>query len=257
MSSLITLITDFGTADGYVGAMKGRILDMNPQADVVDITHDIKPQAIRQAAWCLKRAAATFPKDTVHVAVIDPGVGSSRDAVLFKSADQWFVGPDNGVFSEIILAGGIQQGYRLHDETKWWQKHASFDGLAIFVPAATCLTLGIDPLEMGRSASDFLVLETPQPLFEKNRLVGEIIMFDRFGNAITNLRRKDLERLERRPGTVCVGDIRLTLVGHYQEGEESTGVAVINSDGLVELSVFQGSARERFGLNNGEPVEIE
>jgi len=256
MPQVITLTTDFGTADGYVGAMKGRILDMHPAAYIVDISHDITPQGVRLAAWCLKRASATFPLGTVHAAVIDPGVGSGRAAIAFESGGHWFVGPDNGVFSEIITGNGVRKGYRLHDETRWWRKHSSFDGLALFAPAAACLALGIDPGEMGRPATDFLLLETPAPAAAGSSIVGEILMFDRFGNAITNIRRTDLAGLRQKPETAVIGGRRLPLLDHYQDGMSLAGAAIINSDGLVEICVFTDSARERLELAIGDRVMV-
>lgn len=256
MAAIITLTTDFGTVDGYVGAMKGRILSMTPEATLVDITHDIEPQRILQAAWCLKRSAIEFPVNSIHIAVIDPGVGSSRPAVLLKSQNRWFIGPDNGVFSEILKVGGIQEGYRLHDQTEWWKKHSSFDGLALFAPAAACLAKGIDPAEMGEPWTDFTILESPAPTLEIGRMVGEIILFDRFGNAITNIDSSVMGQLSGKPVSATTENGRFSMVEHYDQGTTRKGVAIINSDGLLELSVFSDSARIRYHLKVGDRVVL-
>lgn len=256
MTAIITLITDFGTADGFVGAMKGRILSMNPQVRIVDITHEIEPQNVRQASWCLKRAAVQYPAETVHVVVVDPGVGSERGAALLRCRNQWFVGPDNGVFSEVIREAGIEKGYRLHNETRWWKKHRSFDGLALFAPAAACLSNGIDAQTLGDEWRDFHILDNPKPVVADTDVTGEIICFDRFGNAMTTIGESDLARLRGRSTVAVVGDVRFVMVDHYQAGTEEAGIAVINSDGRLELSVCRASARERFALRIGDAVQV-
>lgn len=257
MTAIITLTTDFGTVDGYVGAMKGRILSMNPEVTIVDLTHEIESQALMQAAWSLKRSTATFPSETVHVAVIDPGVGSNRDALLIRSGNRWFVGPDNGVFSEIIRSGGIQQGVRLYSETAWWKKHSSFDGLSLFAPAAACLTNGIDPLSIGEPIQECLMLDSPQPVVENGAVVGDIILFDRFGNAMTNIHKSLLKQLGTNPDSAEVAGRCFPVVDHYEQGAASEGVSIINSDGYLELAVFASSARERFGLAIGDRVLLK
>lgn len=256
MISIITLTTDFGTADGYAGAMKGRILSMNPAATVIDITHEIEPQGIRQAAWCLFRAAPAFPEGSIHVAVVDPGVGSQRHAVLLRSKERWFVGPDNGVFSQIIKRCGLQQGFRLKPRTSWWEKHGSFDGLALFAPAAACLSNGIDPELLAEKWDRFVLLDDPEPVFEDNTLTGEIVMFDRFGNGLTNISVAAVEGLAEKAISVTAGGQQFELVDHYQAGSASKGMAIINSDGFLEVSVFGGSAREVHHLAIGVPVIV-
>ena len=256
MTSIITLTTDFGTADGYVGAMKGRILTLNPKANIVDITHEIEPQGIRQVAWCLLRAVPSFPEESVHVAVVDPGVGSERHAILLRSGNRWFVGPDNGIFSGIIGQFGQQEGFSLHRETPWWKKHRSFDGCALFAPAAACLTIGIDPVEMGVAADDFILLDDREPVCENNTLTGEIVMFDRFGNGLTNISEVRLGELSKKTLSVAVMGQVFEIADHYQAGSESKGLALINSDGFLELSVFGGSARDVLNLKVGDPVVV-
>ncbi|MBU2648345.1 SAM-dependent chlorinase/fluorinase [bacterium] len=257
MTTLITLTTDFGTADGYVGAMKGRILAMSPTARLIDISHDIEPQGIRQAAWCLLRAASVFPEESIHVVVVDPGVGSTRQPLLLRSGQRWFVGPDNGVFSGIIRRFGVQQGYRLHPETPWWKKHSSFDGLALFAPAAACLANGIPPVDMGVRGDDWMLLENREPVVQDGTLVGEIILFDRFGNGLTNISQAMLAGFQGRPVSAEVRGVAFEIRDHYQAGAGLDALALVNSDGCLELAVFSGSARERFGLTIGDPVTVK
>ena len=258
MASIVTLTTDFGTVNGYVGAMKGRIMSMNPKVSVVDITHETEPQNVRQAAWCLKRSTVTFPDETVHVVVVDPGVGSTRHAVLIRCRNQWFIGPDNGVLSEIIRDSELQQAYRLHSETRWWQKHRSFDGLALFAPAAACLTNGIDPVELGDPFTDLMLLERSEAVYQDGTISGEIILFDHFGNAITNIHTSLLGRLNRNPDSleITVANYPFRLVDHYEEGADLKGIALINSDDYLELTVYSGSARDQFALKIGDRVLI-
>lgn len=255
MPALITLTTDFGSQDGYVGAMKGRLLGALPGATLVDVSHDIPPQAIRQASWCLARAVPEFPDGSIHIAVVDPGVGSARAPLLAKTARHWLVGPDNGVFARLLGAEPPEALWHLPRDHHHWRAHASFDGLHLFVPAALRLALGDDPDSLGRRVADFVRLPDPAPVWQGARLTGEVLAFDRFGNAITNIRARHIDELPGKP-IIYLGEDWLPLVGHYAEGESGAAMALINSDGLLELAVYCGSARERFGLREGTPVAL-
>lgn len=254
--SIITLTTDFGTRDGYVGAMKGRILSLHPQANIMDITHDIEPQGILEAAWSLYRSTPHFPSSTIHVAVIDPGVGSSRPAVVLKSADHWYVGPDNGVFSQVYRHFGAQSITELYRQTDWWEAHASFDGLALFAPVAACLANSVPLQKMGTPMGNLTLIPSIEPQVEDNLIKGQIIMFDRFGNAITNINQEHLSILHRNDVAITCKQQSLRLVNHYQEGD-SNGMALINSDHLLELAVFNASARKRLKFKVGDPVIVQ
>lgn len=255
MYPLITLTTDFGSQDGYVAAMKGRLLSLCPSARIVDLSHDIPPQALRQGSWCLARAVPEFPDGTLHIAVVDPGVGSARSALLAKTARHWLIGPDNGLFARLLEQEPPEALWHLHRDTPHWRPHASFDGLHLFVPAAARLVLGDEPDTLGRRVSDFVRLPEPGPVWQDGRLLGEILAFDRFGNAITNVRARHLDALAGKP-LVYLGEHWLPLVHHYAEGEGAPGMALFNSDGLLELAVYAGSAQADFVLRVGTPITV-
>lgn len=257
MPSIITLTTDFGTQDGYVGAMKGKILSIHPEAMIVDISHDIEPQNVRQCSWNLVRSTCLFPQGSIHLVVVDPGVGSDRRAVLIRSDERWYVGPDNGVFSEIIREKGTEEIYEIEKETEWWKSHASFDGLALFSPAAAHLSKGLEPQKFCKPISSMLNLfpNTP-PSVEGKTIQGRIVMFDRFGNAITNISKRHLLQLEKPSPYIHCQKQTFSLVSHYEEGKDKPAIAIINSDGFLELSVYSGSARQQFKLEMDQSVSV-
>ncbi len=258
MKPLITLTTDFGTEDGFVGAMKGKILSICPEANIVDITHDITPQNILQASWTLHRSALQFPEGSIHVVVVDPGVGSDRRAILLKSESSWFIGPDNGVFSEIIRRYGSEEIYEIAEQGKGWQSHNSFDGLALFAPAAAYLAKGTSPQEIGNPISEMLaLLPKSSPTRTKNHIQGKILFFDRFGNAITNISRDHLQELINPHYGVSCKTYSFKPAKHYQQGGRGASIAIINSDELLELSVFSDSAEKKFGLKAGDEVVVK
>ncbi len=256
LSSLITLTTDFGTADGYVGAMKGRILTITGAVGVVDISHEIPPQNILYGAWCLRRAAPRFPEGTIHVAVVDPGVGSWRSALVIETSHYYFVGPDNGVLSLAATDDGIVRVVEINENTRQWQKSASFDGLTLFAPVAAHLAGGMALDAVGGDAEDVVMLPEPQPVYAEGVVEGMVVLFDRFGNALTNISRADLENrsIDR---VFLQSGIEAKLCEHYAQLAGSGRVgAVWNSDGRLELSLFEQSLKERLGLEPGEPVRV-
>ncbi|MDH4121964.1 MAG: SAM-dependent chlorinase/fluorinase [Deltaproteobacteria bacterium] len=291
-SPIITLTTDFGTMDGYVGAMKGRILSLLPQARLVDISHDIPPQSVVQGAWCLRRAAAQFPQGTIHLAVVDPGVGTSRDALVVQTRRNWLVGPDNGLLHLAAQDAGIQRIWRITPESlaaSGWdepQKSATFDGLTLFSPLAAWLARGESPAALGEPGEDMLPLEEEAPWIRGGEVLGRVLFFDRFGNAVTNISREMLEghrvvRVELGPMAAVWGlrestrvveavfcetyeDIPLAELSEppaKKPGEswlppEETVGALFNSDGVLELAVYSESLRDAQGLRGGEPVRV-
>ncbi len=252
--ALVTLTTDFGTRDGYVGAMKGRLLTLAPQVRIIDISHDIDAQDVEGAAWCLARACPQFPSGSIHVAVIDPGVGSERPALLAERDGQWFIGPDNGVFARAWRHRPPDAVWHLHRETRWWSAHRSFDGLAVFAPAAACVANGIEAAEMGIRSIHYEPAPEPAPVLEENGLAGEILTFDRFGNAITNLGPEQVAMFAGSAFRVECRAQSWAFVTHYAAQGGTARVALINSDGLLELAVAGDSARERFALERGDRV---
>jgi hypothetical protein len=257
IAPVITLTTDFGTRDGYVGAMKGKILSICPQATIIDITHEIQPQNILQCSWCLLRSAPPFPARTIHVAVVDPGVGSARRPILIKSDNRWYIGPDNGVFSEIIRQLGTEEIYDIKPETEWWQAHTSFDGLALFAPVAGHLACGLSPLQFCTPIERLLtILPKSIPTIEPQAIRGRILMFDRFGNALTDIGKHHLTSLQKPSCFVSCQKHSFRLVTHYEQGRNDPVIALINSDGYLELAVYGSSAEKSLGLRSGDPVTV-
>lgn len=256
MKNIITLTTDFGTKDGYVGAMKGKILSINPNAKIIDITHEISPQNIREASWTLLRSTPLYPKNTIHVAVIDPGVGSMREAIVIQANDQWYIGPDNGLFTQIVKNFKIQNAYKIHKTTKWWNSHSTFDGLALFSPAAAYLSIDTDPKAFGQPISN--ILRTGEREVERidNKIVGEIILFDHFGNAISNIHKNTLEGILLDKIEVTCNDKKFAFATHYSEVEENSCVSLFNSDNFLELSENCGSIMNSLKLQIGDKIHI-
>ncbi len=251
---IVTLTTDFGTRDGYVGAMKGRLLSIHPGLNIVDISHDISPQDIVAGAMTLRRAVKEFPSGSIHVAVIDPGVGSERGALIITSAKAVLIGPDNGLLEPASRLLADPVCHRLKPRTPWWQAHNSFDGLAVFAPAAALMARDIDPAEFSDQVSTIEHLELPTVTRTGKLLVGQIIAFDRFGNAMTNISERHLEN-ETIAKITCQGS-RFDRFNHYQNGAAKGPVAIINSDRMLELACYGGNAERELSLVAGHSVDV-
>ena len=246
MSRLITLLSDFGTADGYVGEMKGVLAALAPTATVVDVAHDVAPHDVDGARLALARYWRRFPEGTVHLVVVDPGVGGPRAALAMLSEGRFLVGPDNGVLSPAMLHAGA----RCVALSVPAGAAPTFHGRDVFAPAAARLALG-DSLEtLGAVASDPIIRRTPEATRREDGAVqGEVITVDRFGNAVTNL-------LAMRGGQIQVGGLSLPLRRTYADAERGDPVALVGSSGLVEIAVRDGSAAERLGLRRGSSVAL-
>jgi S-adenosylmethionine hydrolase len=291
MDSLpIILTTDFGTADVYVGIMKGVILTINPKATIVDLTHQIQPQNIRQAAFILRASLRFFPPQAIHVVVVDPGVGTDRRALLVVTPTARFLAPDNGVLSHVIpslmalpnqgeargeptpsgvsLRAPVPPGcsaYQLTNPQYWLQPISdTFQGRDIFAPVAAHLSLGVPPASLGSPMNDLLWLATPEPDHQGNAVQGEVIYIDRFGNLVTNLSLQQLARagIESAPAQILV-EIKGRRIGKlsrtfHEEDGEVTGrlLALISSYGYLEIAVRDGSAAVELGVSIGEPVYV-
>lgn len=255
MSAVISLLTDFGLADPYVGEMKGRILAGAPGVDLVDLTHSIPAGDIAAGAFLLSRAWEAFPEGTVHLAVVDPGVGTRRAALAVDASGHWFVGPDNGLLS--MAVGTPDRIWRLDaDRVVPGQKPSpTFHGRDLFAPAAVRLAQGEDPAGMATEARSMTGLE---PVFEQrgDRLVGEVLWVDHFGNAITAIGADALAEVGPEV-QVRVGALRLQgLHRTFGDVESLTPLAYIGSGGTLELAVRDGDLSERFGIERGSRVEI-
>jgi S-adenosylmethionine hydrolase len=275
MSFIITLTTDFGYDDAYVAAVKGAILNINPEASIVDVSHSIKPQDIFQAAFILGAAYRYFPKQTVHVAIVDPGVGSDRRGIILKTPSAMFVAPDNGILSYVIddlfsVEGGsvTEQSHGLTEivfkagleaaaitDPRFWRHPVSptFHGRDIFAPVAAGLSLGISLYEFGEKINSLHVLPIPKPSLDPDgNLVGQILHIDRFGNLIANIRSSNL------PGKNVVVEAagqRIQGISDYYAQKEGV-MAVVGSSGYLEVSLRDGSACDFLGVGVGDEIRV-
>lgn len=243
---LVTLLTDFGTADGYVAEIKGVLLSAVPEMRIVDVTHEIAPQEIESARLALARYWRRFPPGTIHLVVVDPGVGGTRAALALQSDERLLVGPDNGVLSPALLAPGARA------VSLPVPAHAapSFHGRDLFAPAVVQLALGVPLDSLGDPVDEPVLLRTPEPTRLADGAVrGQIIAIDHFGNAITNC-------LSIRGGVVEVGSLMLPVHHTYSDVDRGAPVALVGSSGLVEIAVRDGSAARELGLQRGSAITL-
>jgi S-adenosylmethionine hydrolase len=245
-NGIVTLLTDFGLDDAYVGAMKGAILAISPAANLVDITHGVRPFAILQGAFLLDSSWRSFPPWTVHVTVVDPGVGTDRKAIAFRAADHYFIGPDNGLFT--FLTEPISDCIELPTPP---EASPTFHGRDVFGPAAARLLRGAGLSELGRPHP-----QEPRHLAEAwASKVGEAwravaLHCDRFGNVITNLPIRALARIK------AVNGARVRTVETYEEGQPNELVALVGSSGRIEFALREGSAASRLRATPGESLVV-
>ncbi|WP_447972404.1 SAM hydrolase/SAM-dependent halogenase family protein [Nitrospira sp. Kam-Ns4a] len=260
--SLVTLLTDFGDRDYFVASMKGVILNINPQCRIVDLSHQVEPQQVEEGAYLLKSCYKYFPDGTIHVAVVDPGVGTMRRALLATSSRYFFLGPDNGILSYALeeeTSVEVRQienkQYRLDSEG------ATFDGRDLFAPSAAWLTRGQQPGSYGRLIRDYVTLPFPHPAWSGGVLVGRIMYVDRFGNLISNITplflkeakgKSRQDRVSIRIAGVTIDD----LVATYAAGQPGAPQALINSNGQLEIFVKDGSAAALLKCGRGERIEL-
>lgn len=257
--STITLTTDFGLSDGYVAAMKGVILGIAPRAAIVDITHRIPPQNVREAAYMLHTVLPYFPPGTVHVAVVDPGVGSTRRALAARVGNGYLVGPDNGVLTYGLSSGASQTAAFVHlDHPGYWHHPVShtFHGRDIFAPVAAHLATGVPLAALGTPCDDPVRVDIQTPQQGRSGVLrGQIVHVDRFGNLISNI-----------PGHWLAGQLwtvhiaKQQIVGPsrtYAEAAPGQLLALVSSDATLEVAVRDGSAAERLGVAAGQPIEAQ
>jgi len=259
---LITLLTDFGTADYFVSAMKGVILSLNPSSRIVDITHDIPAHDIEAAAFTLLAAHSSFPAKTIHVAVVDPGVGSARKAVLVEAAGQFFVGPDNGIFSYVCERAGSARFFELRNSAYFRPAVSkTFHGRDIFAPVAAAIASGIMPKKLGRKIQDPVRLAPLLPVEAKNgKLKARIIHIDRFGNCITNITAQDLTAKMIADGaylTVNGTKIRSFRSFFSEEGARGKDLfGIWGSAGFLELAATNRAAAKILKAKKGQSVVV-
>ncbi len=272
-SPLITLTTDFGTRDGYVAAMKGVILGICPRATIVDVSHDIEPQDVAQAALVLSSASPYFPAHAIHVAVVDPGVGSDRQPLLLTAERGRYVGPDNGIFTYVLaecglmapdepggnetvpVRAGLPRGCAAFtlDRPEFWRHPVSrtFHGRDLFAPVAAHLALGTSPEDLGVETDHLDVLPLPRPREGAGRVDGNVIYVDHFGNLVTNI------RLDGAPTVVGVEVAGRTISGLSPSYQAGGGLlAIVGSHGYLEVAWTRDSAARRLGAKVGTPVTV-
>jgi S-adenosyl-L-methionine hydrolase (adenosine-forming) len=251
----ITLLTDFGIGDYFVGAMKGTILSINPQARIIDVSHTIPPQDIEDAAFTLLAGFKSFPAGTIHVAVVDPGVGSGRRPILLQTQDYFFVGPDNGTFSYVCDVEPNFKVFHLTNQNYFRQPVSStFHGRDIFSPVAAVLSLGVQAGTLGDRIPDLVRLKALQPERARNgRVDGRVIHIDRFGNCITNIGRDDFTE----PAQLKVG--RQTIKSFkrfFAEHGPDRLFGVWGSAGFLEIAANNASAARLMGVKRGARVRL-
>lgn len=256
---VVSLLTDFGLTDNFVGVIKAVILGINPDIRIVDISHEIEPQNILQGAFLLKGSFKYFPHGSIHLVVIDPGVGSRRDSIIVRTKNYYFVGPDNGVLSLALRIEPPIEIVAIANE-KYFLKPVSytFHGRDIFAPVAAYLSKGININEFGRRVRFFKKLNLPAVKISSRNLKGEIIYIDRFGNLISNVDRDTLGGFIKNKGfKIRIEDkIIDKLSFSYAEGKKDRPLAIINSFDYLEFAFKDASAKDCLRLDKGAPVTI-
>ena len=263
MASIITLTTDYGSRDAFAGSVKGVILKINPQVQIIDISNEIAPQDIWEAAFTLRSAYNHFPKGTVHLAVVDPGVGGGRRPIIVVTESYYFVGPDNGLFSLIYQEA---ERIRVHHITSTHyflpNPGPTFHGRDIYAPVSGWLAKGIPSGNFGDEITDYVKLNIPMPKTTANSIEGHVVHIDRFGNIITNISFKDVQPLLTEStdlGLATVNVVGKTIKGlkkYYAEASPGEPGAIINSSSALEIFMFKQNARTALSVKRGELVRL-
>jgi len=254
---MITLLTDFGDAGYYVGSMKGVIVNINPDIQIVDISHTVSPQNIEEGAFILKQVYHYYPEGTIHVVVVDPGVGSARRIIAVDSGDYIFLAPDNGVLKYIFEDYADYRVIEVNNR-KYFLNNVSptFHGRDIFAPIASHLSLGLHITDLGEEISNYHKPEITKAVRKENKITGQVIYIDSFGNCITNISSELLgskKEIQIRIKNLVLSEIK----SNYSEVSKGDVLALLGSSGTMEISVNQGNAQKQYGLRVGERVVIE
>jgi len=251
---IITLLTDFGTKDPYVGIMKGVIISIHPHVQIVDITHEVESQDIREAAFLVESYYQYFPGGTIHLCIVDPTVGSERHPIIVSAHNQFFIGPDNGICT--LLFHDNYMVYTIENRDVMSETiSATFHGRDIFAPAAAYLARGTPLTSFGSPVSNPVLLDTIHPKIDHNILYGEVVRFDRFGNALTNISYELFKRFtEGKPFTIRIGKMRFTSL--RKSYFEDTEVCLVGSSGYLEFATYRGNFREEHSIWKGDSVTV-
>ncbi len=259
---LITLLTDFGDRDYFVASMKGVILNINPQAQIVDLSHHVTPHDVADAGYLLKSCYRYFPDGTIHVAVVDPGVGTTRRPLLVSSSRYFFLAPDNGLLTHVCQEeNGVEVRHLENRQYRLDSEGATFDGRDLFAPAAAWLTKGQPIGSFGRLVPNYERLPISEPGWDKHVMAGEIAYIDRFGNVISNLTQYHIREVrgvtKRSEPYIRIGGLTIDgLARSYAEGSADTPQALINSNGYLEIFLKEGRAADRLNVARGARIEL-
>ncbi|MFV1965803.1 MAG: S-adenosyl-l-methionine hydroxide adenosyltransferase family protein [Pirellulaceae bacterium] len=259
MPAIITLTTDFGQGSPYVAQMKGVILSLNPRATIVDITHAVAPQDVQGATYVLDDTYRWFPDDSIHVTVVDPGVGTERDIIYARIGTHHFIAPNNGLLTRVSRRTAPEPLLQIAHPNYWLPRVSStFHGRDIMAPAAAHLSLGLEATKLGPPLDGLVTLDLPQARLEAGEIHGVVMTVDSFGNLITNIERGHLAaaslngNTEIRCGNHCV----CCIVGTYGEGVSGEPLALIGSSGRLEIAVANGHAATQLRINVGTEVIV-
>lgn len=253
MHRIVTLTTDFGSGSVYVAELKGRLLRAREPFTLVDVSHDVRPHDIRGAAWLVGQACFAYPPGSLHLVVVDPGVGTARRLVWAKIGDQTFIAPDNGVLSWAMRRAGLDGAREIAVPS---DASATFHGRDVIAPTAVRLLDGATPESLGVAATDLERLAWPEPRETPHGFEGAVIHVDAFGNLVTNLPAALLDRVQRAGGLV-VGDRTIgAIVRTYGDAPAGTPVVLIGSQGFIEAAVVEGRADERLAVAVGGLVRL-
>lgn len=255
---IITLTTDFGSSDHFAGTMKGVILGIQPMAQIIDITHEIQPFEITEAAFVISQAYSFFPKGTIHVVVVDPGVGSTRRPIVAEMGGQYFVAPDNGVLSMVFSREQPKVRHVTNEKYFLQPVSRTFHGRDIFAPVAAHLSRGVPPARFGKLIDDHLRLSFEKPNRTARRVwTGMVLKADRFGNLITNLHIDEFPEVKIRPFEINAGVEKVTrLAQTFSEANPGELFVIVGSSGYLEVAANQDSAAKLLGCGAGSPVEL-
>ena len=256
---VITLITDFGDKSGYAGVMKGVILTINQNCQIIDITHQISPQDIEEAAFLLHNTCSYFPKNGVHVVVVDPGVGSERKAILIETDNYWFVGPDNGVFSFVFSGKGLKKVWEITNKRYLLPEVSStFHGRDIFAPIAAHISLGVPAEELGKEIKNFVRLKDIEPKVLKGMIKAKVIHIDRFGNLASNISQDLFNKVVAdKTFSITVGGRKVQKLSlSYTESEDGEILALFGSSQWLEISLKDGNCQSALRVEKGAAIDV-
>lgn len=260
MPAIITLTTDFGADSPYVAQMKASIYAVSPATTIVDVTHSIPPQDVMSGAMVLADTAFHFPPGTVHVAVVDPGVGTQRGIVAACIDQQWFVSPDNGLLTAVEEDRKISELRAVENERLWREAIShTFHGRDIMAPVAAHLASGVDPQQIGPLHAKLTRLPWSSPKVGDRQVEGEVVFIDSFGNALTNIRRRHVEKLSDTAtdfSVTCCDHVLVCLSKTYGESPPQTPVALLGSSDRLEIALVNGSAARTLGISVGQKVVL-